>query len=178
MGLQEGLMKTRMVPFQRLVPRLRRIVRQVSLELGKQVEFKVLNADGELDRTILERMISPLEHMVRNAVDHGVESPQVRQESGKPVIGNIELEVSRDGGDVVLTLRDDGDGVNLPAVRKKAIERGMLEPDAVIDDHDLIQFILQAGFSTAKNVTQISGRGVGLDVVSTEIKQMGGSVEI
>jgi chemosensory pili system protein ChpA (sensor histidine kinase/response regulator) len=176
--LQEGLMKTRMVPFQRLVPRLRRIVRQVSLELGKQVEFKVLNADGELDRTILERMISPLEHMVRNAVDHGVETPDIRQANGKPVVGNIELEVSRDGGDVVLTLRDDGDGVNLAAVRKKAIERGMLEPDASIDDHDLIQFILQAGFSTAKNVTQISGRGVGLDVVSTGIKQMGGSVEI
>ena len=176
--LQEGLMKTRMVPFQRLVPRLRRIVRQVSLELGKQVEFRVLNADGELDRTILERMISPLEHMVRNAVDHGVESPEVRASKGKPPVGNIELEISRDGGDVVLTLRDDGDGVNLEAVRKKAIERGMLEPDAVIDDHDLIQFILQAGFSTAKNVTQISGRGVGLDVVSTEIKQMSGSVEI
>ena len=176
--LQEGLMKTRMVPFQRLVPRLRRIVRQVSLELGKQVEFRVLNADGELDRTILERMISPLEHMVRNAVDHGVESPEIRASKGKPPVGNIELEVSRDGGDVVLTLRDDGDGVNLEAVRKKAIERGMLEPDAVIDDHDLIQFILQAGFSTAKNVTQISGRGVGLDVVSTEIKQMSGSVEI
>ncbi len=176
--LQEGLMKTRMVPFQRLVPRLRRIVRQVSLELGKQVEFRVLNADGELDRTILERMISPLEHMVRNAVDHGVESPEERRAKGKPELGSIELEVSRDGGDVVLTLRDDGDGVNLSAVRKKAIERGMLEADASIDDHDLIQFILQAGFSTAKNVTQISGRGVGLDVVSTEIKQMGGSVEI
>jgi len=116
--------------------------------------------------------------MVRNAVDHGVETPDIRQANGKPVVGNIELEVSRDGGDVVLTLRDDGDGVNLAAVRKKAIERGMLEPDASIDDHDLIQFILQAGFSTAKNVTQISGRGVGLDVVSTGIKQMGGSVEI
>ena len=176
--LQEGLMKTRMVPFQRLVPRLRRIVRQVSLELDKQVEFRVLNAEGELDRTILERMISPLEHMVRNAVDHGIESLEDRRVAGKPDIGTIDLAVSREGSDVVLTLRDDGKGINREAVRAKAIERGLLAQDARVSDHDLLQFILQAGFSTAKNVTQISGRGVGLDVVSTEIKQMGGTVEI
>ncbi|MDP2609898.1 Hpt domain-containing protein, partial [Oceanobacter sp. 1_MG-2023] len=176
--LQEGLMKTRMVPFQRLVPRLRRIVRQVSLELDKQVEFQVLNAEGELDRSLLERMISPLEHMVRNAVDHGIESIAERRAAGKPDVGSIDLEVSREGSDVVLTLRDDGKGINRDAVRAKAIERGLLTEDARITDHDLLQFILQAGFSTAANVTQISGRGVGLDVVSTEIKQMGGTVEI
>jgi len=176
--LQEGLMKTRMVQFQRLVPRLRRIVRQVSQELGKQVDFRILNADGELDRTILERMISPLEHMVRNSVDHGVESVEERIAAGKPEMGLVQLEVGREGGDVVLTLRDDGKGINRAAVRAEAIERGLLTPDARVSDHDLLQFILQAGFSTAKNVTQISGRGVGLDVVSTEIKQLGGSVEI
>ncbi len=176
--LQEGLMKTRMVQFQRLVPRLRRIVRQVSQELGKQVDFRVLNADGELDRTILERMISPLEHMVRNAVDHGIETIEERRAAGKPDVGQVQLDVSREGGDVVLTLRDDGKGVNRDAVRAKAIERGLMTADAKVSDHDLLQFILQAGFSTAKSVTQISGRGVGLDVVSTEIKQIGGSVEI
>ncbi|MCY0966369.1 hybrid sensor histidine kinase/response regulator [Parathalassolituus penaei] len=176
--LQEGLMKTRMVPFQRLVPRLRRIVRQISQELDKQVDFRVVNADGELDRTILERMISPLEHMVRNAVDHGIEMPVDRMRNGKNEMGIIELAVTREGGDVVLTLSDDGRGVNREAVRRKAIERGLLEPNAQVDDYELMQFILQAGFSTAKNVTQISGRGVGLDVVSTEIKQMGGAVEI
>lgn len=176
--LQEGLMKTRMVPFQRLVPRLRRIVRQVSLELNKQVELRVFNADGEMDRTILERMISPLEHMVRNAVDHGIENRDQRAASGKPEVGNIDLEISRDGGDVVLTLTDDGRGVNLDAVRRKAIERGLMDADANLSDQDVMQFILQAGFSTAEAVTQISGRGVGMDVVSSEIKQMGGSVEI
>jgi len=176
--LQEGLMKTRMVPFQRLVPRLRRIVRQVSLELDKQVELRVHNADGEMDRTILERMISPLEHMVRNAVDHGIENPAQRAAAGKPDVGNIELDISRDGGDVVLTMSDDGRGVNLEAVKRKAIERGLMDPDAHLSDQEIMQFILQAGFSTAEAVTQISGRGVGMDVVSSEIKQMGGSVEI
>ena len=176
--LQEGLMKTRMVPFQRLVPRLRRIVRQISLELGKHVELRVHNADGEMDRTILERMISPLEHMVRNAVDHGIENQEQRAASGKPDVGMIDLEISRDGGDVVLTLSDDGRGVNMDAVRRKAVERGLMPEGANLSDQEIMQFILQAGFSTAESVTQISGRGVGMDVVSSEIKQMGGSVEI
>lgn len=176
--LQEGLMKTRMVPFQRLVPRLRRIVRQVSLELNKQVDLRVYNAEGEMDRTILERMISPLEHMVRNAVDHGIEHTEQRLQSGKDAQGSIELDIRRDGGDVVLTMRDDGKGINLEAVRRKAIERGMTTPDARLTEEEVMQFILQPGFSTAEVVTQISGRGVGMDVVSSEIKQMGGSVEI
>ena len=176
--LQEGLMKTRMVPFQRMVPRLRRIVRQVSLELNKQVELRVNNADGEMDRTILERMISPLEHMVRNAVDHGIESGEQRRAAGKPEKGSIELDIRRDGGDVVLTLRDDGQGINLDAVLKKARERGMVPEGVEPTEHDILQFILQPGFSTAEVITQISGRGVGMDVVSSEIKQMGGSVEI
>ncbi len=176
--LQEGLMKTRMVPFQRLVPRLRRIVRQVSLELDKQVELRVYNADGEMDRTILERMISPLEHMVRNAVDHGIETREQRASAGKSDVGNIDLEISRDGGDVLITMTDDGRGINLAAVRKKAIERGLMTADSNLSDQEVMQFILQAGFSTAEAITQISGRGVGMDVVASEIKQMGGSVEI
>ena len=176
--LQEGLMKTRMVPFQRLVPRLRRIVRQVGLELDKQVELRVYNADGEMDRTILERMISPLEHMVRNAVDHGIETREQRASAGKPEVGNIDLEISRDGGDVLITMADDGRGINMAAVRKKAIERGLMTAANDLSDQEVLQFILQAGFSTAEAVTQISGRGVGMDVVASEIKQMGGSVEI
>lgn len=176
--LQEGLMKTRMVPFSRLVPRLRRIVRQVSQELGKQVELHVNNAEGEMDRSVLERLISPLEHMLRNAVDHGLESQAQRQAAGKPEMGNIYLNLSREGGDVVLTLGDDGAGINLDAVRNKAIERGLLEENVKLPDEDILQFILQAGFSTAEKVTQISGRGVGMDVVNSEIKQVGGSVVI
>ncbi len=176
--LQEGLMKTRMVPFSRLVPRLRRIVRQISQDLGKQVELQVNNAEGEMDRSVLERLISPLEHMLRNAVDHGLESTLKRQEIGKPEVGNITLSLFRDGGDVVLKLADDGAGINLEAVRKKAIDRGLLSSTATIADQDALQFILQAGFSTAEKVTQISGRGVGMDVVNSEIKQVGGSILI
>jgi chemosensory pili system protein ChpA (sensor histidine kinase/response regulator) len=176
--LQEGLMKTRMVPFARMVPRLRRIVRQVSSELGKQVELQVNNADGEMDRSVLERLISPLEHMLRNAVDHGLETTEGRSTAGKPEVGNISLDLSRDGSDVVLRLVDDGAGVNLEKVRAKAIERGLLEKGSKISDQEVLQFILQAGFSTAEQVTQISGRGVGMDVVNSEIKQVGGTVVI
>ncbi|GLQ30574.1 Hpt domain-containing protein [Litoribrevibacter albus] len=176
--LQEGLMKTRMVPFSRLVPRLRRIVRQVAQELGKQVDFKVENAEGEMDRTVMERMVAPLEHMLRNAVDHGVEMPDVRKKAGKKAKGTIELTVSREGGDVVLRLKDDGNGVNLEAVRNKAIERNLMKPDADLTDHEIMQFIFSPGFSTAQKVTQISGRGVGMDVVNSEIKQLGGNIAI
>lgn len=176
--LQEGLMKTRMVPFSRLVPRLRRIVRQISTELGKQVELHVSNAEGEMDRSVLERLISPLEHMLRNAVDHGLESTEKRKAAGKPETGNIYLSLSRDGGDVVLRLADDGAGINVDAVRRKAIDRGLLDPSVKMPDQEIYQFILQAGFSTAEQITQISGRGVGMDVVNSEIKQVGGTVVI
>ena len=176
--LQEGLMRCQMVPFSRMVPRLRRIVRQVAQELGKKVDFQVENAEGELDRTILERMIAPLEHMLRNGVDHGIEMPDVRRAAGKPEQGTIILSLSREGGEVVLNLRDDGAGVNIAAVRKKAVERGLMAADATLSDHEIAKFILHAGFSTAQKVTQISGRGVGMDVVYNEIKQMGGSLDI
>ena len=176
--LQEGLMRTRMVPFDRLVPRLRRIVRQVAAELGKQVEMVVGNAEGEMDRSVLERIIAPLEHMLRNAVDHGIEPIEVRRAAGKPDQGTISMDLSREGGEMVLTLADDGGGIRLDAVRRKAIERGLMTADSDITDHEVLQFILAAGFSTAEKITQISGRGVGLDVVTSEIKQLGGSVSI
>ncbi|MFI8481881.1 Hpt domain-containing protein [Pseudomonas sp. NPDC078700] len=176
--LQEGLMRTRMVPFERLVPRLRRIVRQVAGELGKQVEFVVGNADGEMDRTVLERIVAPLEHMLRNAVDHGIESAETRRAAGKPAQGTIRLSLGREGGDIALTLTDDGGGINRDAVRRKAIERGLMDADSDLSDYEVLQFILEAGFSTAEKVTQISGRGVGMDVVHSEVKQLGGSMSI
>ncbi len=176
--LQEGLMRSRMVPFSRLVPRLRRIVRQAATELGKEVDFELDNVEGELDRTVLERMVAPLEHMLRNAVDHGIETPDDRAAAGKPVTGRIILSLAREGGDVMLRLADDGRGINLKRVREKAIERGLMAEDAPLSDQDLMQFILHAGFSTADKVTQISGRGVGMDVVHSEIKQLGGAMFI
>ncbi|MDR6924412.1 Hpt domain-containing protein [Pseudomonas sp. BE134] len=176
--LQEGLMRTRMVPFERMLPRLKRIVRQVSSELGKDVEFIVGNAEGEMDRNVLERMAPPLEHMLRNAVDHGLESAEVRVAAGKPAKGRITLDLSREGGDMIFDIRDDGAGVPLDAVRRKAIKRGLLAADAEISDRDVLQFILQPGFSTAEKITQISGRGVGMDVVHEEVRQLGGSMVI
>ncbi len=176
--LQEGLMRSRMVPFSRLVPRLRRIVRQAATELGKEVDFELDNVEGELDRTVLERMVAPLEHMLRNAVDHGIEMPDERIAAGKNPNGRILLTLGREGGDVILRLIDDGRGINLKRVREKAIERGLMAADAQLADQDVIQFILHAGFSTAEKVTQISGRGVGMDVVHSEIKQLGGAMFI
>ncbi|MGR3889612.1 Hpt domain-containing protein [Pseudomonas sp. 1152_12] len=176
--LQEGLMRTRMVPFERMLPRLKRIVRQVAEELGKDVEFVVGNAEGEMDRNVLERMVAPLEHMLRNAVDHGLESREARVLAGKPEKGRISLELTHEGGDIVFDMRDDGAGVPLDAVRRKAIKRGLLAPDQDISDRDVLQFILQPGFSTAEKITQISGRGVGMDVVHEEVRQLGGSMFI
>ncbi|MCW8126678.1 Hpt domain-containing protein [Microbulbifer halophilus] len=176
--LQEGLMRSRMVPFSRLVPRLRRIVRQVSAELGKQVDLVFSNVEGELDRSMLERMVAPLEHMLRNAVDHGIETPQERAAAGKPERGRIDVVLEREGSEVVINISDDGAGINLMKVREKAIENGLMRPDAELSNSEILQFILQAGFSTADQVTQISGRGVGMDVVSAEIKQIGGNVHI
>ena len=176
--LQEGLVRTRMVPFERMLPRLKRIVRQVAQELGKDVEFVVDNAEGEMDRNVLERMAAPLEHMLRNAVDHGLEPADVRIAAGKPARGRISLDLSREGGDIIFDIRDDGAGVPLDAVRRKAIKRGLLAPDSDISDRDVLQFILQPGFSTAEKITQISGRGVGMDVVHEEVRQLGGTMSI
>ncbi|GGC65582.1 Hpt domain-containing protein [Marinobacter halophilus] len=176
--LQEGLMKTRMIPFSSMVPRLRRIVRQISGELGKKVEFDVRNAEGEMDRNILERMIAPLEHMLRNALDHGIETPDQRKQAGKPVTGEVVLSLNREGGDVVLRMMDDGKGIPANVIRDKAIRQGLMRADEDLSEREILQFILQPGFSTAQQVTQISGRGVGMDVVGSEIKQLGGSLDI
>ncbi len=176
--LQEGLTRTHMVPFARLIPRLRRIVRQISTEVGKSVRFDAFNVEGELDRTVLERIVAPLEHMLRNAVDHGIETAEERRLANKSETGRISLRLSREGGYVVLTVSDDGGGINVAAVKAKAIERGLIRTDEPVSDHEVRQFILHAGFSTATKLTQISGRGVGMDVVNNEIKQLGGTLAI
>ncbi|UZE96533.1 Hpt domain-containing protein [Alkalimarinus alittae] len=176
--LQEGLMKTRMIPFSSMVPRLRRIVRQISGELGKKAEFDVQNAEGEMDRTVLERMVAPLEHMLRNALDHGIESIEKRKAAGKPEAGNISLSLNREGGDIVLRMKDDGGGISVDVIREKAIKQGLMKKGAPLSNHDILQFIMKAGFSTAEQVTQISGRGVGMDVVASEIKMLGGNISI
>ena len=176
--LQEGLMKTRMVPFARIVPRLRRIVRQVGLELGKKVELRMDSIHGEMDRSVLDRMVAPLEHMIRNAVDHGIETEQQRTEAGKPAAGSIAITTYRQGGDIVIHLADDGRGLDVQRIRQIALERDLISEDAALSDHEIAQFIFHPGFSTSDSVSQISGRGVGMDVVNSEVRQCGGSVEI
>lgn len=176
--LQEGLMRSRMVPFARIVPRLRRIVRQISSELNKDVNLELGNIEGELDRSMMERMVAPMEHMLRNAIDHGLEDAETRAQLGKPAAGRIVITLDRDGGDVLILVADDGRGIDVGRVRDKAIERNLMNRDADLSDQEVLQFILHAGFSTAETITQISGRGVGMDVVNSEIRQMGGSIGI
>ena len=176
--LQEGLMRTRMVPFAGQAPRLRRIVRQTSSELGKDVELRLLGMEGELDRTVLDRVIPPIEHMLRNAIAHGIETPSQRRQQGKPATGVINLSFMREGSDIVIQVSDDGAGINLEAIQKKAIEKGLLKPGSKVAKDVLLNMIMESGFSTAEQVTQVAGRGVGMDVVNTEIKQLGGLLSI
>ena len=178
--LQNGLMRTRMVPFQRHVQRLARIVRQAAAETGKRAELVVEGASGELDRQVLERMLPPFEHMLRNAVVHGIEDPEERVGRGKPDTGRILLELHREGAEVMVRLSDDGGGMNLSAIRQKAEAMGLIGAGAgqTVSDEEAIQLILEPGFSTAGAITQQAGRGVGMDVVATEIKRLGGALHM
>ncbi|HIE55090.1 MAG TPA: hybrid sensor histidine kinase/response regulator, partial [Chromatiaceae bacterium] len=176
--LQDGLLRSRMVPFKRQASRLQRVVRQTAQALGKKAELDVVGAEGEIDRSILNRIMGPLEHLLRNAVAHGIEPLEKRRSLGKPETGKVSLVMSREGSEVVLAISDDGAGLDAGAIRRKAIQNGLLEESAEVDEDALYQFILQPGFSTAAEVTQVAGRGVGMDAVVSEIKQLGGSLEI
>ncbi len=176
--LQDGLMRTRMVPFQRHVPRLTRLVRQAAAEVGKRAELAVEGASGELDRQVLDKMLPPFEHMMRNAVIHGIEDPDSRQAAGKPASGRITIRLHREGAEMVIDVADDGAGIDVEAIRRKAFEKSLLKPDSKVTDEAIMQLILTPGFSTAAQVTQAAGRGVGMDVVANEIKQLGGSLQI
>ncbi|AXK71087.1 response regulator [Lysobacter sp. TY2-98] len=176
--LQEGLMRTRMVPFDGLLPRLRRVVRQASGETGKHVLLKLEGTQGELDRNVLERMTAPLEHMLRNAVAHGLESPEKRAAAGKQEEGTIRIAVRREGSEVVLEVGDDGRGLDREAIRRRGIERNLIRSDAVMAESDLDMLIFEPGFSTADEVSRLAGRGVGMDVVASEVRQLGGTIDI
>jgi chemosensory pili system protein ChpA (sensor histidine kinase/response regulator) len=176
--LQNSLMRTRMVPFQRHVQRLTRLVRQAANDTGKRAELVVQGAAAELDRQMLERMVPPLEHMLRNAVVHGIETPERRTALGKPDVGRISVSLERDGAEVVIVVADDGAGISVRLIREKAIALGLTDPQAKLTDEEAVQLILEPGFSTAGHVTQAAGRGVGMDVVATEVKKLGGGLFI
>jgi chemosensory pili system protein ChpA (sensor histidine kinase/response regulator) len=176
--LQDGLLRTRMLPFDTMVPNLRRTLRQAAQEEHKQAQLYVDGAHGEMDRNLLDRIKAPFEHMLRNAIAHGIEAPAERRKAGKPVEGSVNITVAREATEVVVRVSDDGRGLNREAIRKRGIERGMLRPETRPTDNQLLSLITQPGFSTASTVTQLAGRGVGMDVVANEIKQLGGSLSI
>jgi len=176
--LQDGLMQTRMVRFDGLRARLNRVVRQTASQVGKKVQMAMTGGELEVDRSIQERVVAPLEHVLRNAVSHGIESPSERRQAGKAEQGSISIDLHRGGTDVILEISDDGAGIDPDAVRRKAINRGLINADDDRDDNEVIKLILETGFSTADEVTQISGRGVGMDVVDAEIRRLGGTLGI
>lgn len=176
--LQQGLMQTRVVRFETIVPRLRRVVRQAAEETGKQVDLQLRGAEAELERNLLEALVAPLEHMLRNAVSHGIELPEERQAAGKEEGGTITITLRREGAEILLTVADDGRGLDYQAIRAAAERRGLLEPGAPASDVELANLLLLPGFSTAKSITQLSGRGVGLDVLASAISAVRGALSI
>jgi chemosensory pili system protein ChpA (sensor histidine kinase/response regulator) len=176
--LQQGLMGVRLVPLGNLSDRFYRVVRQTAKELDKKANLEIKGTRTELDRSVLEKITGPFEHLLRNAIAHGIEMPAERARAGKPEIGEISLDATQRGNEVVLTIADDGAGLNFPRIRAKAIEAGLLAPDVELPEAQLAQFIFTSGFSTAEVVNQVAGRGVGMDVVKSEITSLGGRVEI
>jgi two-component system chemotaxis sensor kinase CheA len=178
--LQEGVMKTRMQPIGHAWSRLPRLVRDLCQVTGKQIELEMHGAETELDRTVLDAIKDPLTHMVRNSADHGIESPDVRRRAGKPEVGTIRLDAFHEGGHVIIRIEDDGGGININRVRSKAIDRGIISAAeaARLTEMDIAELIFQPGFSTAEQITSVSGRGVGMDVVRTQIEKIGGMVDL
>jgi len=176
--MRDRTMSIRMLPIGTTFSRFRRLVRDLSKELGKDVELVTEGAETELDKTVIEKLGDPLVHLIRNSIDHGIEAPEVRREARKPRVGTISLNAVHSGAHVLIEIRDDGAGLDREAVRAKALERGMIREDAELTDKEILALVLQPGFSTAKSVTSVSGRGVGLDVVKRAIDALRGTIEI
>jgi two-component system chemotaxis sensor kinase CheA len=176
-NLQEAVMAIRMVPISAVFSRFPRLARELSQRLGKEVEMKLSGEATELDRGLIERITDPLTHLVRNAIDHGLEAPEARAAAGKPRTGTVSLSASQRGGSIVVQVRDDGRGLDRARILARAAERGMrIAPDA--PDREVWQLVFEPGFSTAETVTDVSGRGVGMDVVRRNIHVLGGTVDL
>ncbi len=176
--IRDGALGLRMVQVGESFSRLRRIVRDVSKELGKDIELKVEGADTELDKTMVEKLSDPLMHIVRNALDHGIESQEIRLYKGKPAQGQLKLSACHEAGSVLIEISDDGAGLNVERIRQKAIEKGIIAGDSELAKEDIFKLIFAPGFSTADAVTNLSGRGVGMDVVKRNIEELRGQIEI
>ena len=176
--LRDNAMSLRMLPIGSTFSQFRRMVRDLSVDLGKEIELKTIGEETELDKTVLDKIHDPLVHIIRNSADHGIELPEVRKKAGKEATGTITLEAKYSGAAVMIIVRDDGRGIDPAAIRKKAVQRGLLDSEEQISDEDVYQLLFAPGFSTAEAVTNLSGRGVGLDVVEKNIQSLSGSVTI
>ncbi|RXE60242.1 chemotaxis protein CheA [Acetivibrio mesophilus] len=179
-SLNDAVMKVRMVPVEMVFNRFPRMIRDVAREIGKEIQLNMSGVETELDRTVIDEIGDPLIHLLRNSADHGIESKEKRLEMGKPAVGHIDLRAYQDGDNVVIEVADDGQGINLEKVKNKAIERGLIKKEMAhtLSPKDIIDFLFKPSFSTSDSVTNLSGRGVGLDVVKTKIEQLGGIVEV
>ncbi len=179
-GLHESIMKVRMVPIESVVNKFPRMIRDLSRKLGKKMELYMSGEDTELDRTVVDQIGDPLQHLLRNSADHGLESAEVRKERGKPEIGSITLNAFQEGNNVIIEVGDDGNGIDTEKVKQKAIERGIVSAEHAdnLSQKEIIDFLFMPSFSMAKTITDISGRGVGLDVVKSNIEALGGDVSV
>ena len=179
-NLHESVMKVRMVPIESVVSKFPRMIRDLSKKLDKKMELYMSGEETELDRTVVDEIGDPLMHLLRNSADHGLESAEVRAQRGKPEVGSIFLDAYQDGNNVVIEVRDDGNGIDVESVKKTAIERGVITPEQGdnMSEKDIINLLFHAGFSTSKKITDVSGRGVGLDVVKSKIESLSGEVEV
>jgi chemosensory pili system protein ChpA (sensor histidine kinase/response regulator) len=175
--LQDDLLRTRMVEFESLADRLYRVVRQAAKDSGKQVRLDIVGGSIEIDRGVLDRMTGPFEHLLRNSVAHGIEKPDARLSAGKDATGTISIQLAQEGNEVAVEFRDDGAGLNLPRIRERAVAQRLLAADAQPGEAELANLIFAPGFSTAENVSELAGRGVGMDVVRAEVDAMGGRIE-
>ncbi|MBR5095554.1 MAG: chemotaxis protein CheW, partial [Treponema sp.] len=176
--LQEGVMKTRMVPISQIFNRFPRVVRDLQRDLKKKVELVMEGEDTELDKTVVDDLLDPIMHCVRNSVDHGIEEPDVRAAAGKPETGTLLLKAANEGNQIVIEIADDGAGINVEKVRNKAINKGLVHPNKLLTDQEAYNLIFMPGFSTAEKISNVSGRGVGLDVVRTMIEKLKGTVSV
>lgn len=176
--LQEGVMKIRMVPINQIFSRFPRVVRDLQRDLNKKIDLVIEGEDTELDKSVVEDLLDPIMHCIRNSVDHGIEAPEARTAAGKPETGTILLKASNEGNQIVIEIKDDGAGIDVEKVRKKAVDRGLIHPDKAVTEQDAFNLIMQPGFSTADKISNISGRGVGLDVVKTMINNLKGTISI
>ncbi|MBP5569034.1 MAG: chemotaxis protein CheA [Treponema sp.] len=176
--LQEGVMKIRMVPINQIFSRFPRVVRDLQKDLNKKINLEIEGEDTELDKSVVEDLLDPIMHCVRNSVDHGIETPEVRKAAGKDETGTVLLKASNEGNMIVIEIKDDGAGIDVQKIRQKAIDKGLIHPDKTLTDQEAYNLIMQPGFSTADKISNISGRGVGLDVVKTMINNLKGNISI